>query len=143
MPNRNIITGQSVSVEKVQRAKELRVHMTAAESRLWQALRADRLDGWHFRRQQVIAGFIVDFYCHQADLVVEVDGPVHEQQREQDAIRDGILARHGLQVLRFSNDQVFSCLPAVLQAILEAAALAIPAAAAYQSDGMEQVWSDE
>jgi len=61
MNKKNIITGQKVSPEKLERAKELRREMTPAERRLWQRLRANRLDGWHFRRQQVIDGFIVDF----------------------------------------------------------------------------------
>ncbi len=55
--------------------------MTSAEKLLWQELRANKL-GVHFRRQQVIAGFIVDFYCHKADLIVEVDGETHDPQQK-------------------------------------------------------------
>jgi very-short-patch-repair endonuclease len=73
MPVKNIIPGQKVTKEKLQRAKELRREMTPAEKLLWNELRANKL-GVHFRRQQVIAGFIVDFYCHKVGLVVEVDG---------------------------------------------------------------------
>ncbi len=51
---------------------------------IWQELRGNKL-GVHFRRQQVIAGFIVDFYCHKAALVVEVDGDIHDLQQEEDA----------------------------------------------------------
>lgn len=80
--------------------------MTEAERRLWSALRANKLGGLHFRRQQVIDGFIVDFYCHSAELVVEVDGPIHEQQEDYDTERDAILAARGLQVIRVSNEQV-------------------------------------
>jgi very-short-patch-repair endonuclease len=76
MPIKNIIPGQTVTKEKLQRAKELRRDMTPAEKILWQELRANKL-GVHFRRQQVIAGFIVDFYCHKAGLVIEVDGDIH------------------------------------------------------------------
>jgi len=77
MPLKNIVTEQKVSKEKLQRAKELRREMTPAEKILWEELRANKL-GVHFRRQQVIAGFIVDFYCHRAGLVVEVDGDIHD-----------------------------------------------------------------
>jgi Protein of unknown function (DUF559) len=63
MPIKNIITGQKVTKEKLQRAKELRHDMTPAEKHLWEEVRANKLSV-HFRRQQVIAGFIVDFYCH-------------------------------------------------------------------------------
>ena len=73
MPIKNIITNQKVTKEKLQRAKELRRNMTPAEKMLWGELRANKL-GIHFRRQQIIEGFIVDFYCHKASLVIEVDG---------------------------------------------------------------------
>jgi len=84
MPRKNLVIGQKVQPEKVALAKELRDTMTPAERYLWQQLRANRLDGWHFRRQQIIDGFIVDFYCHQADLVIEIDGPIHESQQAAD-----------------------------------------------------------
>ncbi len=58
MRTNNIITGQEVSREKQGRARELRREMTPAERRLWNRLRANRLAGWHFRRQQIIDGFI-------------------------------------------------------------------------------------
>ena len=74
MPRSNIIIGQRIDPAKAQRARELRRRMTTEEKALWQRLRANRLDGFHFRRQQVIDGFIVDFYCHAASLVVETDG---------------------------------------------------------------------
>jgi very-short-patch-repair endonuclease len=77
MPIQNIVHGQRVTKEKLQRAKELRREMTPAEKILWQELRANKV-GVHFRRQQVIAGFIVDFYCHKASLVIEVDRDIHD-----------------------------------------------------------------
>jgi very-short-patch-repair endonuclease len=77
MQSNKIITGQQVSPELKARAKELRQEMTPAESKLWQRLRAGRLEGFHFRRQQIIGGYIADFYCHAAGLVVEVDGIIY------------------------------------------------------------------
>jgi very-short-patch-repair endonuclease len=94
--------------------------MTPDEEILWQRLRANRLDGWHFRRQQVIDGFIVDFYCHKAGLVVELDGPIHEGQVEYDAERDNALESRGLRVLRIKNEEVNQDLELVLGRILEA-----------------------
>ncbi len=76
--------------------------------------------GFHFHRQQVIDRFIVDFYCHQADLVVEVDGGVHLAQEEYDRARDEALTAHGLRVLRFTNDEIAQHMDLVLSAILEA-----------------------
>jgi len=74
--------------------------MTPAEKILWQELRGNKL-GVHFRRQQVIAGFIVEFYCHNAGLVVEVDGDIHDLQQEEDARRERVLSEVGLRVVRF------------------------------------------
>ena len=77
MPIKNIVTGQKVTKKKLQREKELRREMTPAEKILWEELRANKLRV-HFRRQQVIAGLIVNFYCHKAGLVIEVDEDIHD-----------------------------------------------------------------
>ncbi|GBC96581.1 hypothetical protein HRbin16_02387 [bacterium HR16] len=111
----NIVRGQKVSEEKVELARQMRKEMTPAERILWQHLRANRLDGYHFRRQQVIAGFIVDFYCHRAGLAVEVDGDGHDQS--YDADRDTILAEHGVRVLRVTNAEVLNDIYTVIERI--------------------------
>ena len=123
MPIKNIIPGQRVSKQKLQRAKELRHEMTPAEKILWEQLRANKL-GVHFRRQQVIAGFIVDFYCHRAGLIVEVDGATHGTEAEviYDERRSAFLNEHGYRLLRFRNDDVYKALPDVCDAILLALA---------------------
>ena len=120
MPVKNIIPGQTVTKEKLQRARELRRDMTSAEKILWQELRANKL-GAHFRRQQIIAGFIVDFYCHKAGLVVELDGSVHEknEQKVSDVERDKALNKLGLQIVRFKNEEVVKNLPHVVEQIRE------------------------
>ncbi|MDK9712480.1 endonuclease domain-containing protein [Acidaminobacter sp.] len=78
--------------------------------------RANKL-GVHFRRQQVIAGFIVDFYCHTASLVIELDGGIHLQQAESDRQREQALTERGFHVIRFQNEQVFNDLDGVLAQI--------------------------
>ena len=118
MPVKNIIPGQKVTKEKLERAKELRREMTPAENLLWQELRANKL-GVHFRRQQVIAGFIIDFYCHKVGLVVEVDGDVHDLQQEEDARREQVLSKLGLKVVRFRNDKIVRELSMVVGRIKE------------------------
>lgn len=92
--------------------------MTPAETILWQELRGNKL-GVHFRRQQVIAGFIVDFYCHKAALVIEVDGDIHDLQQEEDARREKVLSEMGLRVVRFGNKEVMRDLSAVVGMIRE------------------------
>ena len=119
MPPRNIVIGQKTSHELARRARELRSDQTPAEQLLWEKLRGNRLAGLHFRRHQVIDGYIVDFYCHRAGLAVELDGGIHASQREYDADRDRILAELGVRVLRFLNDEVEMNLSAVLGKILE------------------------
>ena len=118
MPVRKIVKRQKVGPAKIQRAKDLRHRMTEEERLLWEHLRAHRLGDLHFRRQQIIDGFIVDLYCHAAGLVVEVDGKVHEQQREYDAERDRILAARDLLILRIRNEEVRQDLQVVLTHIL-------------------------
>jgi len=120
MPARNIIVGQKVDQVKVQRAKELRRQMTREERILWQQLRTNRLQGFHFRRQQVIAGFITDFYCHAAGLVVEMDGGIHQQLAEYDAERDRVLAARDLRILRIRNIEILENLAGVLARIAAA-----------------------
>ncbi len=88
--------------------------MTPEEAQLWQHLRADQMDGLHWRRQQVLTGFIADFYCHAAGLVVELDGGIHLHQADYDRARDEALARSGLLVLRFPNDEIRTQLDQVL-----------------------------
>ncbi len=116
MPIKNIIPGQQVTKEKLHRAKELRREMTPAEMVLWNELRANKL-GIHFRRQQIIAGLIVDFYCHKAALVVEVDGDIHDLQQDEDARREKVLTDMGLRIIRFRNEDVIQELSGVLRAI--------------------------
>ena len=118
MPIKNIVTNQKVTQEKLQRAKELRREMTPAEKILWEELRANKL-GVHFRRQQVIQGFIVDFYCHKAGLVIEVDGDIHDLQKEEDERREKVLRELGLRIVRFRNDEVVRDLSAVVGRIKE------------------------
>jgi very-short-patch-repair endonuclease len=113
MPIKYIVAGQKVAQEKLQYAKEPRREMTPAEKILWEELRANKL-GVHFRRQQVIAGFIVDFYCHKAALVIEVDGDIHDLQKDEDVRREKALRELGLMIVRFKNDEVVKSLSAVV-----------------------------
>jgi len=87
-------------------AKQLRRDQTALERHLWHELRARRLDGWKFRRQVPIEGFIVDFVCFEARLIVETDGPLHRRPENQlrDAKRDALLLKQGFRVLRFDSE---------------------------------------
>jgi very-short-patch-repair endonuclease len=89
-------------------ARELRLKTTEAEQKLWSLLRNRRLKGKKFRRQHAIANYVVDFYCSECKLVIELDGKFHTdaEAREYDATRTALLKELGITVLRFWNDEV-------------------------------------
>jgi very-short-patch-repair endonuclease len=118
--SKHIVAGQRVDEQKVILSRRLRKEMTPEEAELWFRLRGRQLGGFRFRRQQVIGGFVVDFYCAETDLVVEVDGPIHDSRRDYDAERDMALAARGLRILRIRNDEVTGDIEAVLARIRNA-----------------------
>jgi len=117
---KNVVIGQRVSDKQREFAKKLRREMTHAEKILWVHLRTNKLNGLHFRRQQIVFGYFADFYCHQHALIVELDGGIHETQKEYDAERERHLKEHGFRILRFKNEEVERDLNGVLRKILEA-----------------------
>lgn len=103
------------------KAKELRSRMTPAEIILWDKVRNKQILGLRFRRQHPISQFIVDFYCHQARLVIEIDGDIHQlpEVKERDDGRTFELEKFGLKVIRFKNDEVINNLPKVIYEITD------------------------
>jgi leucyl-tRNA synthetase len=108
-------------------ARENRKNPTPAEKRFWLHARGKKISGLKFNRQFVIPyklysdftrSFIADFYCHKLKLVIELDGRIHEYQKEYDNDRDLILNALGLKVIRFSNSEVFSNWPYVKNTII-------------------------
>src|SRR4051794_18415938 len=99
----------SWTAERRERARGLRKAQTSAEVMLWAALRNRRLADLKFRRQVALDRYVLDFYCHEHQLVVELDGEIHEEprQRDHDQSRDTFLTSRGLQILRFANREVF------------------------------------
>jgi len=89
--------------------KNLRNNQTSAETRLWRLLKNKQLEGRKFRRQHSIDNFVVDFYCPNEKLVIELDGQVHYNPvaEEYDDKREEILKSYGIKVLRFENKMVF------------------------------------
>jgi very-short-patch-repair endonuclease len=89
-------------------ARQMRREATPGERRLWEALRGRRCLGLKFRRQAIIGGFIMDFYCPELRIAIEVDGSVHEspdaKARDQD--RDTLLAARGIRVIRIRDRDV-------------------------------------
>ena len=99
------------------RAQQLRKDMTEAEKKLWKRLRNRKFEGLKFRRQHPISRFIVDFYCHEKLLVLEVDGGIHEEAevKERDEGREKELENFGLTVIRITNEEVLNNMNRVLE----------------------------
>jgi very-short-patch-repair endonuclease len=100
------------------RARELRNGCTDSERHLWQRLRLKQLDGFRFRRQVPVAGYIADFLCPEKKLIIELDGGQHSQQAAYDEQRTRALETNGYCVLRYWNDDVLMRTEDVLDDIL-------------------------
>jgi very-short-patch-repair endonuclease len=100
--------------ERRQFARALRKHATKAEDVLWERLRGSRFHGAKFRRQVPLDRYVADFYCHAANLVVELDGKQHEWFADYDAARTEVLERLGVRVVRLTNADVCDDLDSVL-----------------------------
>jgi len=116
---RYIVSLQKTDAAKADRAREFHRNPSRGEAILWEALRGGRLNGWRFRRQQVINGFIVDFYCDHLGLVIEVDGPTHSAQADYDRARDEALGQRHLAIVRVPADRVKNDLAVVLRLIYD------------------------
>lgn len=97
--------------------RRLRSNMTGPETRLWSRLRARQLQGLKFRRQHGIGPYIVDFYCPERSLVIEVDGASHADADQilKDQLRDRYFQSLGLHVIRYINDDILKNLDGVLE----------------------------
>ena len=91
-----------------------------AENKLWQALRG-RSIGYKFRRQHSIGQFITDFYCSEICLAIEIDGPIHLRQDEEDKDREEFILRNNIKVLRLKNQEILTDLDVVLAKIISTA----------------------
>ncbi len=111
--------------ETTGRARELRANSTWPEKIVWGKLRAGRLGGLKFRRQHPIGPYVVDFFCHEIGLVVEIDGASHEDRAEKDRERAAYFEQQGLRVFRVTNADVMSDPEAVGMGIAKAAGVTI------------------
>ncbi len=98
-------------------AQELRKNMTATEEILWSKLYNKNLNGLRFRRQHPIDRYIVDFYCHEKRLIIEIDGDIHNFRKKRDENKEQYLKARNYTVLRFSNDEITHSINPVLNKI--------------------------
>jgi very-short-patch-repair endonuclease len=95
------------------RARTLRQNTTEAEKRVWQILRSQQMNGYKFRRQVPIGRYIADFVCHEARLILEIDGGQHDRSSPQEAERSRFLQNEGYRILRFWNNEVLANLDGI------------------------------
>lgn len=120
-PAKKIFMPVPVPVPLLEAARTLRKNMTDAEQLLWLCLRRKQLGGFRFRRQHPFEQYVLDFFCCEARLTVELDGGQHNEpdMRLRDEERTAFLKHHGIEVVRFWNNEVFSNLDGVLQPIYD------------------------
>ena len=100
-----------------EKAKALRKNMTKSENMLWEKVKNKQILNLRFRRQHPLDIFIADFYCHEARLVIELDGDIHKTQKEYDEGRTAELERFDIQVIRFKNEEVENNMETVIKRI--------------------------
>ena len=91
--------------------------MTPAEKILWDELKEKKLNGYRFRKQHPVYRYILDFYCHECLLAIEIDGDIHKVRKDYDQYRDDYLKSIGITTLRFTNDEIHNTLNQVLEKI--------------------------
>ena len=96
-------------------ARELRNNQTPAEQIFWKSIRDRKILGYRFTRQKPLLSYIADFYCKELELVIEFDGSSHHETHEADTLRTIELETYGITVIRYTNKQVQTNLPLVLQ----------------------------
>ncbi|MEM1020585.1 MAG: endonuclease domain-containing protein [Pseudomonadota bacterium] len=126
---------KQVSTDTRRKAKALRSNLTDAEAKLWQSLRRRQLNDLRFRRQVPIKGYIADFVCHEAKLVIELDGGQHAEAEVYDGYRTKVLTGEGYRVLRFWNNDVMTNFEGVLSEIARVAGDRTPSQTLPQSGG--------
>ena len=108
---------KGTSASSIRTSRLLRKNSTDAERILWQYLRAKRMEGVKFRRQQPFGKYIVDFISFSKKLVIEVDGGQHALQKEKDEVREQYIKGEGFRVLRFWNNEVLQNIEGVIEVI--------------------------
>lgn len=102
----SVICNQKINPEKLELAKQFRKNLTESEDAVWQLLRNRQIKNLKWRRQQVIDGFVADFYCAELNVVLEIDGSVHESEevKEYDEYRTTVFTSRGIRIFRLKNE---------------------------------------
>lgn len=133
---------RELEIKMIEAARRFRKEPTKSEAILWEALRNKQFEDRKFRRQEPIGPFVVDFYCSSERLIVEVDGGVHETQKEADAERQQLLEASGLRFVRLSADLVEKNLEKALEEVKKAFCSPIPNPSPIKGEGSKNNFKD-
>ena len=113
------MTTKSNKKELKRLRQDLRNNMPPAEAILWNQLKGKQLDGYKFRRQHSIDNFVLDFFCPEGRLAIEIDGDSHygEGHQNDDAVRQQQIESHGITIIRFTNTEIYDSLDGVVDTI--------------------------
>ena len=101
----------------IELARKMRVNLTIPEKILWEKIKAKKIEGHRFRIQHPIHRYILDFYCHEKKLAIEIDGDIHKIRKDNDEYRDEYLKSAGIMTIRFKNEDVINNIDYVLSEI--------------------------
>lgn len=99
---------------KILVARDLRKEGTHSEQWVWEQIRNRKVLGYKFKRQHVLLGFVADFYCPELNLALEIDGKVHDTQREYDRLRQEIIEDQGIEFLRIRVEEIKDVIPTIV-----------------------------
>ena len=112
---RNFIIPYAPALKK--KARKLRINCTPSETLLWSKIRRKSL-GYEFHRQVPIYKYIVDFYCHELSLAIEIDGSIHDNRHEYDIVRQRNIERYGVKFIRFDNEVIVRDIGSVIRTLI-------------------------
>lgn len=100
-------------------SRKNRINSTTAEQKIWQEVLKQRMTGYKFVRQKPVDRFILDFYCSQLNLAIEIDGSSHHQKKNYDEARDKFLTAVGIKTIRFTNEEVVGDIEVVKKKLID------------------------
>lgn len=109
-----------MTYKKREFARQLRQEQTSTEAKVWEVLRNKQFMGLKFRRQHVVEGFVVDFYCPEHKLAIEIDGGIHDKQKDYDELRQQEIESKFNRVIRVKNEEIIDSCDVLLEKIKEA-----------------------
>jgi very-short-patch-repair endonuclease len=127
VPDSGGYTVDMVTFAKMMMSRDLRQRSTFTEKIVWNMLRNRRMFGYRFKRQVVFDGFILDFFCNELRLAIEIDGPIHENQKEYDALRQFIIEQEDVRFIRVTTREIEESPEKLTKAIQAHIAAFIPA----------------